>query len=166
MTLLVAFLEERPLGLAALGAFAVVVGSVLPWISVPQPLIGTTTGNGLQEDGKITILLGLLALGLLIAYARLRQRDLVIAAGIAGLAAAGFAGAYLADLAHNAARVIARLLAGGGPPFDPSQVSAVPARAGAGIYVVFVGAAVMAVGAIALTIRGRGTTEPAVRSSA
>lgn len=165
MTLIVAFIEERPLGIAAVGAVAIVVGSVLPWIHVPQPLIGVTTGAGLQEDGKITIILGLLALGLLVAYARLRQRDLALAAGGAGLVAAAVAGMYLGRLTHNAARVIARLLSGGEPSIDPSQVAAVPARAGAGLFVVFAGAALLAASVIALTIRERGTSEPSPRAS-
>jgi hypothetical protein len=163
---IVAFLEERPLGIAALGAIAIVVGSVLPWIHVPQPLIGVTTGNGLQEDGKITILLGLLALGLLVAYARLRQRDLALSAGVAGLVSAGIGGFYLAQLTQHAARVISRLLSGGGPSIDPSQVAAVPARAGAGLFVVFAGAALLAASVFALTIREHGTTEPVPRASA
>jgi len=165
VTLILAFIEERPLGIAAIGAVAIVVGSILPWIHVPQPLIGVTTGNGLQEDGKITILLGVLAFGLLVAYARLRQRDLALAAGGAGFVAAAIAGFYVAQLTHNAARVISRLLSGGGPSIDPSQVAAVPARAGAGLFVVFAGAALLAASVIALTIRERGTTEPVPRAS-
>jgi len=160
---IVAFLEERPLGLAAMGALAIIAGSALPWIHVPQPLIGITTGNGLAEDGKITVVLGVLALGLLVAYARLRQRDLVVAAGLAGLGAAAFAGVYIADLTHHAARVMARVLSGG-EPLDPGRIAAVPARAGAGIYVVFAGAALLAVSVIALTIRARRTSEPASQS--
>lgn len=157
---MVAFFEDRRLGLAAMGALAIAVGSLLPWIHVPQPLIGTLTGSGLQEDGKVTVLLGALALGLLVAYARLRQRDLAVGAGVAGLAAAGIAAYYIADLTHHAARVIARLLSGGAAPIEPSQVAAVPARAGAGIFVVFAGAALMAVTVLALTIRAPGTIEP------
>ena len=53
---------------------------------------------------------------------------------------------------------IARLLSGGEPPIEPSQIAAVPARAGAGIYVVTAGAAVLAVMVLALTIRAPGRT--------
>ena len=158
MTFLFAFFEDRRLGLAAAGALAIVVGSALPWIHVPQPLIGVVSGSGLQEDGKVTVVLGTLAIGLLVAFARLRQRDLAIGACLAGLGAAGIAAYYLADLTHHAARVIARLLSGGEPPIEPSQIAAVPARAGAGIYVVTAGAAVLAVMVLALTIRAPGRT--------
>lgn len=165
MTFLIAFFEDRRLGLAAMGAAAIVVGSVLPWIHVPQPLVGVITGSGLQEDGKVTVVLGALALGLLVGYARLRQRDLAIGAGAAGLAAAGLAAYYVADLTHHAARVIARLLSGGEAPIEPSQIAAVPARTGAGIFVVFAGAALLTVTVLALTIRAPGTTEPASPAS-
>ncbi len=161
MTFLVAFLEDRRLGLAGIGAIAIVVGSVLPWIHVPQPLIGVITGSGLQEDGKVTVVLGALAVGLLVAYARLRQRDLAFGAVAAGLVSAGIGAYYIADLTHHAARVIARLLSGGEAPIEPSQVAAVPARTGAGIFVLFAGAALLTAAALALTIPARGTTEPA-----
>jgi hypothetical protein len=164
VTVLLAILEDRRLGLAALGALAVTVGSALPWIRVPQPLAGTATGYGLQDDGKITILLGVLALGLVLAYVRLRQRDLVIGAALAGIGAAGFAAAYLADLNRNAARVMARILTGG-VPIDAGAVAEFPARAGPGPWVVIGGAALLAIAAGALTLRAGETTEPAPRSS-
>lgn len=165
MSLIVALIEDRTLGLAAMGAFAIMVGSVLSWIRVPQPLIGTATGYGLQEDGKITIVLGALALGLVLAYGHLRQRDLAIGAGLAGLGAAAFAAVYAADLTHNAARVLARLLAGDQPPIDPGQIGAFPARVGPGIFVILAGAVLLVLSVVAITIRARGTIEPARRSS-
>jgi hypothetical protein len=166
VNLLVAFLEDRALGLAAAGSLGVVVGSVLPWIRVEQPLIGTTIGYGLQDDGKVTVLLGVLALVLVLAYARLRQRDLAFGAAGAGLAAAGFAAFFVSDLPRAAARVLARFLAAGQPPIDPRQVQAVPAQIGAGVYVVFAGVAALTAAVIALTVREPGTSEPAPRSSA
>jgi hypothetical protein len=166
VNLLVAFIEDRRLGLAGLGALAIAVGSVLPWIRVPQPLVGITTGYGLQDDGKVTIVLGLLALALIVAHARLRQRDLAIGASLLGLAAAGLAAAYIADLDRNAARVIARLLAGNDAPIDPGAIASFPARIGVGIYVIFGGAAVLALAGAALTVRARGKTEPAPQASA
>jgi len=161
VTLLIMFIEDRTLGLAAIGAIGVMVGSALPWIHVSQPLIGITTGNGLEDAGKITVVLGALALGLMVAYARLRARDLALGAGLAGLAATGFAAAFLADLPHNAARVLARLLSGDQPPIDPGQVAAFPARAGAGLFVVFAGAAVLAAAVVALVLRSRTAQESA-----
>jgi hypothetical protein len=166
VTFFIAFLEDRRLGLAAIGALAIMVGSVLPWIQVSQPLIGISTGYGLQDDGKVTVLLGAVALGLIVAYARMRQRDLALAAAAAGLGAAGFAAAFMADLPRNAARVIARLLAGDQHPIDPGQVASFPARAGAGLYVVFGGAALLAGAVVALALRARGSTEAAPRSAA
>ncbi len=166
MNLLIRFIEDRRLGLAGLGALAIAAGSVLPWIRVPQPLVGITTGYGLQDDGKVTVVLGVLALALIVAYARLGQRDLAIAAGLLGLASAGLAAAYMADLNRNAARVIARLLAGNDAPIDPGAIASFPARAGVGIYVIFGGAAVLALAAAALTVRARGTTEPSPQASA
>jgi hypothetical protein len=166
VNLFVAFLEDRALGLAAGGSLAVVAGSALPWIHISQPIIGTTVGYGLQEDGKVTILLGVLALALVVAYARLRQKDLAFGAAAAGLAAAGFAGYYISDLPRGAARTLARLLVpGDAPPLDPRQVAAVPARAGAGVFVVFAGAALLTAAVVAITVRGSGTNEPADRSS-
>ncbi|TMK19510.1 MAG: hypothetical protein E6G68_05855 [Actinobacteria bacterium] len=164
MNLVVAFIEDRRLGLAAIGALVIVAGSVLPWIQVAHPL-GVATGYGLQDDGKITLLLGAGALGLIVAHARLRQRDLALAAGLFGLGAAAFAGAFVADLHPHAALVIARLLAGDQSPIDPGQVGTFAGRAAAGIYVVFAGAALLVVSAVGLMLRARGTTEPAPRSS-
>lgn len=166
MNLLVSFIEDRRLGLAALGALAIAFGSALPWIRVPQPLVGVTTGYGLQDDGKVTIVCGLLALALILAHARLRQRDLALGAALLGLAAAGLAAAYMADLNRNAARVIARLLAGNDAPVDPGAIASFPATTGVGIYVIFAGAAVLVAAVVALTLRGRGTSEPAPQASA
>lgn len=164
MTFLLALIDDRRLGLAAIGALGVTVGSALAWIRVPQPLTGAATGYGLQDDGKITILLGLLALGLVLAYVRLRQRDVVIGAALAGLAAAGIAAAYLANLNRNAARVMARLLTGG-VPIDAGSIAEFPARAGAGPWVVIGGAGLLVIAAAALTVRAAGTSEPSPRSS-
>jgi hypothetical protein len=166
VNLLVQFIEDRRLGLAGLGALGIAVGSVLPWIRVPQPLVGITTGYGLQDDGKVTIVLAALALALIVAHARMRQRDLAIGAALLGLAAAGLGAAYIADLNRNAARVIARLLAGNDAPIDPGQVASFPARTGVGIYVIFGGAAVLVLAVAALTLRGHGKTEPSPQASA
>ena len=165
MNLVVAFIEDRRLGLAGIGALGIVVGSTLPWILVSQPLIGNATGYGLQDDGKITIVLGALAMALVVAYARLRQRDLAIGSALCAAGAAALAAVFTADLHRNAARVIARVLAGDQAPVDPGQVASFPARAGVGLFVVFAGAGLLIVCAMALTLRGAGTTEPAPRSS-
>lgn len=164
MNLLLAFLEDRRLGVAAMGALAIVTGSILPWIHVPQPLIGPATGYGYQDEGKITILLGVAALGLLLALARLRARDLAVGAVLAGLAAAGLAISYVLRPEEAAARVIARTLSGGSAPLDPSAVVPFPSRIGVGVWVVVAGAAVLVVSCAILILRGVGTSEPANRS--
>jgi hypothetical protein len=163
VNLLVAFLEDRRLGLASLGALAIVVGSAMPWLYVPQPLIGNLTGYGLQDAGKITVLLGAFAWVLLLAFARLRQRDLAVGAVAAGLVAAGLAAAYALDSDRNAARVLARMLSGGSAPIDPSNVTIFPSRLGAGIWVVEAGAALLVGASLVLSFRGAGTNEPASR---
>ena len=166
MTLVIRFIEDRRLGFAALGALAIAVGSVLSWIRVPQPIVGITTGYGLQDDGKVTVVLGVLALILVVAYARVRQRDLAIGAALLGLAAAGLAAAYIADLNRNAARVVGRLLAGNDTPIDPGAIASFPAKRGVGIYVIFAGAAALLIACAALTLRAPETTEPATQASA
>lgn len=166
MNLVVQFIEDRRLGLAALGALAIVVGSVLPWIRVRLPLVGIVTGYGLTDDGKITVVLGALALALIVAHARLRQRDLAMAAALFGAAAAGLAAAFLADLPRNGAEVLARLLAGNDAPIDANQVAPRSAQSGVGVYVIFIGAAVLLIACVALTIRARGKSEPAPQASA
>ena len=165
MNLLLAFIEDRRLGLASLGALAVVIGSALPWLYVPQPLIGSSIGYGLQDEGKITVLLGVLALVLLVAYARVRGRDLVVGATACGAGAAALATWYASRTEVKAARVIARLFTSGGTPLDPSSVVPFPARIGIGVWVVLAGAAVLVLGAAALSLRGSGTSAPALRSS-
>ena len=165
MNLVLAFVEDRRLGLAAMGALAIVVGSALPWLYVPQPLIGNATGYGLQDEGKITVVLGVLALVLLIAFARVRGRDLLAGCALAALGSAGLAVWYASRTELNAARVIARLFTAGGAPLDPSNVVPFPARLGVGVWVVIGGAAVLALSAGALSLRGSGRTAPALRSS-
>lgn len=166
MNLVVAFIEDRRLGFAGLGALAIVVGSALPWIRVSLPLVGIVTGYGLTDDGKVTVVLGVLALALIVAHARLRQRDLAAAAAVLGLAAAGLAAAFIANLPRNGAEVLARLLSGNDAPIDPNQVAARAAQTAVGPYVIFVGAGVLVLACAALTIRARGTSEPAPQASA
>lgn len=165
MNLLLAFIEDRRLGLAAMGGLAVVVGSALPWLYVPQPLIGSAKGYGLQDEGKLTVLLGALGLLLLVAFARLRGRDLAVGAALCGLGAAGLAAWYATRIPENAARVIARALSGGGAPLDPNAVVPFPARLGAGVWVVLGGSAVLVITSVALTLRAPGRTAPSLRSS-
>ncbi|MGH2784643.1 MAG: hypothetical protein ACRDJ1_05245 [Actinomycetota bacterium] len=165
MNLVLAFIEDRRLGLAGMGGLAIVVGSAMPWLYVPQPLIGSSTGYGLQDEGKITVILGALALILLVAYARVRGRDLLLGALACGLGAAGFTAWYASRSDLNAARVIARLFTTGGTPLDPSSVVPFPARIAAGVWVVLAGAAVLVICSAALSLRGNGRTARPLRSS-
>lgn len=165
MNLLLAFIEDRRLGLGAMGAMAIIAGSAMPWLYVPQPLIGSATGYGVQDEGKITVLLGALALGLLIGLARVRGRDLALAAAVCGLAAAGIAGWYATRSAENAARVLARAFTSGGAPLNPDAIVPFPARIGGGVWVVIAGAAVLVVSSAALSLRAAGTTALSPRSS-
>ena len=165
MNLLLAFIEDRRLGLGAMGGLAIIAGSAMAWLYVPQPLIGTAIGYGVQDEGKITLLLGALALGTLIAWARVRGRDLALAAAACGLAAAGIAGWYATRSAENAARVLARAFTSGGAPLDPDAIVPFPARIGGGVWVVVAGAAVLVISSVALSLRGAGTSAPAFRSS-
>ena len=164
MNLVLAFIEDRRLGLAAMGALAVAVGSALPWLYVPQPLIGSATGYGLQDEGKLTVLLGVLALVLLVAFVRVRGRDLAVGAAACGLGAAGLAAYYATRIPENSARVIARIFSTGGAPLDPSSVVPFPARLGAGVWVVIGGAAILVITSVALSLRAPGRIEPSLRS--
>lgn len=164
MNLLLPFIEDRRLGLAAMGALAVIAGSALPWLYVPQPLIGSATGYGLQDEGKLTVLLGVLALVLLVAFARVRGRDLAVGAAACGMAAAGLAAFYATRVPENAARVIARVFSSGGAPLDPSAVVPFPARLGPGVWVVIGGAAVLAITSVLLSHRAPERIAPALRS--
>ncbi len=165
MNLLLAFIEDRRLGLGAMGAVAVIVGSALPWLLVPQPLIGSATGYGVQDEGKITVLLGALAVGLLIALARVRAPDLAIAAAVCGLTAAGVAAWYATRSEENAARVLARAFTSGPAPLNPDAIVPFPAQVGGGVFVVISGGVVLAVASVMLSLRGAGTSAPAPRSS-
>lgn len=164
MNLLLAFIEDRRLGLAGMGALAVVVGSALPWLYVPQPLIGSAIGYGYQDEGKLTVLLGVLALILLLGYARVRGRDLAVGAALCGLGAAGLAVWYATRVPENAARVIARVFSTGSAPLDPSAVVPFPARLGVGVWVVMAGAGVLVITSAALSLRERGRTAPPLLS--
>jgi hypothetical protein len=166
VNLLVRFIEDRRLGLAGLGALGVTIGSALPCLIVPQPLAGTLTTYGLQDDGKITVVLGVLALLLIVAYARLGHRDLVAGATIASAGAAAIVIWYMAHRSENAAKALARLLGGAGVPVDLQSFDlSLPARSGAGLWVVLGGAALVAGAAVSLAIRVAQTDEPISQAS-
>jgi hypothetical protein len=146
--------EDRVALTGVLGAVAVVVGSALPWAVVPT-VLGTVTEAGLEANGKLTLVTGILALVFLVAGLRLAGRDLPVAAALAGLASAGIAFAYLLDVRASSARVLARLLEGRGT-LDPNAIGTrFLARPGAGVWVAIAGGLAVAVSALVLLRRER-----------
>jgi hypothetical protein len=50
---------ERLAGWAAIGGGALVaIGSLMPWLSITAPFVGTISKNGTDGDGKITLVVG------------------------------------------------------------------------------------------------------------
>ncbi|MHB8511250.1 MAG: hypothetical protein ACYDCC_03620 [Actinomycetota bacterium] len=110
--------EDRRIALASVGSLAVIGASAAPWALVQSPL-KPSPELGLDADGKITILCGVLALVLCIAYASLRQRDLGVGVILLGGIVSGLAINYDLSLRKASARVLARLLdTGQGVQFD------------------------------------------------
>ncbi|MGH2829125.1 MAG: hypothetical protein ACRDJM_01445, partial [Actinomycetota bacterium] len=126
---LAALIEDRRLAVATAGALAIIAGSAAPWAHVASPLRALTE-LGLDANGKITILCGALALGLVAAYARLRQRDLAVSATALSVVAAALATVYLIDLRRASGRVVQRVLEAGVTSRDVDFA----ARAGAGLW--------------------------------
>jgi hypothetical protein len=147
---LVALVEDRRLAAATLGALAIVGGSAAPWSHVPLGPVEFTE-LGLEADGKVTIVLGALALVLLGAYAFLRQRDLAGGAALAALVVAGLAAAYEVNVRRASGRVGARIAA-----VDPGAVtSQFAARTGVGLWICLAGATLLAGAALSI-VAGRG----------
>lgn len=146
--------EDRVALTGILGALSVVAGSALPWAVVPTAL-GTITESGLEANGKLTLVAGVLGFVLLVAALRVPGRDLPIGAALAGAAASGIALAYVMDVRASSARVLARLLEGRGT-LDPSGVGTrFLARPGAGVWVALVGGAAIVLAALLLLRRDR-----------
>lgn len=144
---LAALIEDRRLALMTLGSLCVIGGAIAPWAIVASPL-RPITESGLDADGKLTILCGVASLGLIVAYWRLRQRDLVIASALVSLAALVMAVLYAINVRRASARVVARLLdvapAGTGSGFA--------VRTGVGVWLTIVGALVMVLPTILLVL--------------
>lgn len=144
---LAALIEDRRLALAAAGALAIVGGAAAPWAHIGSPL-RPLTELGLDSNGKITILCGAIALGLVVAYTRLRQRDLAVSATVLALIAAGLAVSYALDVREASARVVRRVLESGS-----GADIAFGAKTGAGIWVTIGGAAAVCFACLALARR-------------
>ena len=155
MPFLLAVAEDRLALAGVIGAVGIGVGSALAWSIVPVGSI-TVVEYGLEANGKLTLLAGLLGLVFLVAALRLPGKDLPIAAGLAALAAGGIASGYLFDVRAASARVLARLLSGRGT-LDPRALGTrFGAQPGAGLWVVLAGAALLLVSTVGLMLRDRG----------
>ncbi len=142
---LAALIEDRRLLAATTGALAIIGGAFAPWAHIASPL-RPITELGLDADGKITILCGTLALGLVAAYIRLRQRDLIAGAGLLALIALGYVVAYEIGLRRASARVLARIL-----EVAPGSIEgSFGVRTGAGVWVSAAGSALLAAAALLL----------------
>ncbi|HVL89767.1 MAG TPA: hypothetical protein VM841_05980 [Actinomycetota bacterium] len=145
ISLLAALVEDRRLAVWTAGALAIVAGSAAPWVHVASPLTPLTE-LGLETDGKITVVCGAAALGLCIAFVRLRGRDLAVGALVAAGAAGALSLVYLLRVRAASSRVLARLL-----EVDGAAVSTeFAARPGLGVWVVLAGAAAVAAVTLAL----------------
>lgn len=149
MNLALALIADRRLLAGATGAMAIVAGSFLPW-SHTDVILGSLTEYGASTSGKVTFVLGLVALGLVLARASLPHADLAAGAGLAALAALGLTVSYRMSLARAGARVTSRLEFAG----------AFQARAGAGVWVVIAGSTVAAVSCLLLLRRSEEEVAP------
>jgi len=153
-----AIVEDRLALAGVAGAIGIGIGSALAWSIVP---VGTLTivEYGLEANGKLTLLAGLLGLVFLIAALRLPGKDLPVAAGLSALVAGGIATAYLFDVRAASARVLARLLAGRGT-LDPRAVGTrFGAQPGIGVWLVLAGAALLLISVAGLLFRERVASE-------
>jgi hypothetical protein len=146
--------EDRVALTGFFGCVAIITGSALTWASVPLGFT-TVTVSGIEADGKLTLLLGVLALGSLIAALRLPGRDLPVFAALAGLGALAVSLWYARDVRTASAAVVSRLIEGRGA-LDPGAVSErFGARPGPGVWVVVAGGAAAALAGALLFVRGR-----------
>jgi hypothetical protein len=142
----VSLVEERRLAVATAGALAIIAGSAAPWAHVPHGTLSATTELGLDADGKITLLLGILALGLVGAYTFLRHRDLAVGAALAAAGSGAYAIVYALDVRRASAEVTARMF-----QTSPDAVKVqFEASTGIGVWTVIVGAFVLVAACIAL----------------
>lgn len=147
---LVALIEDRRVALGTAGALALIGGSVAPWAHVPfGPL--EITELGLDADGKVTLVLGALALALVVAFAFLGQRDLAAGAALAAIASAALVIVYEVNLRRASGRVVSGIVA-----VDPGSAGVqFAARTGIGVWLCIAGAATLAVAAVSMAVAGR-----------
>lgn len=148
MKVLLALAEDRRLVVAAVSALSLVGGSFMPW-SETDIIIARITEYGSSAGGRITFVLGLVALGAVLAYAVLQHADLAVAAAAAALASAGIAGWYRFHLLQAAQRAAAQ----------QETTAAFRAETGAGVWMVIGGGLVLAVAVGLAAFGGRRETE-------
>ena len=131
----------QPLHLALGGGALVILGAFLPWASVSINFAGESSShstNGMDGDGKITLVLGLCAVGLTVlknpAKTKLFALIALIAAGLAALI-----GLYDASQIGGNSDARAMMEAAG----DAIKVSL-----GMGIYLTIIGGAAASVGSL------------------
>lgn len=144
MRLMLELIADRRLTFAALGSLGIVVGSFLPWAHV-STFVVELDERGIESGGKITFVLGALALALVGAHALTRHVDLAGGAGLSALGCLAIAVQHHLTLLEAGARIAGRL----GVP----QVFT--ARAGAGLFAVEAGAAVTVVASAVLFASAR-----------
>jgi hypothetical protein len=125
-----------------LGGVLVLAGSVLPWLTITAPVVGTLTRSGLDAggDGILTLLLGVAAAG--IGIARLATRVHPLVQRVPVVLGAGVLAVTVLDLSRVGAALEA---IGSASPVHPS--------AGPGLYLLVVGSVVTAAGGFGLTWR-------------
>ena len=122
----------------------VAVGSVLPWLTISGPQIGTASKSGMGGggDGLMTLVVGLLAL--LLGLRRLVGRKPARFSGVAVLAIAALSGLVaFVDISDVQSR------------FSDIGSDAISASVGPGLWVIAAGAFVLAVGGIGLLAERR-----------
>lgn len=145
MTLLLEIAADRRLLGGVLGALGVVVGSFLPWAHV-SIAVAELQETGIEAQGKVAVVLGAIALGLVCAHALLRQADLAIGAGILALLCFGLAIWYQVTLLDAGSRAVRRIV---------PIIGEFRARGGIGVWVTAAGAAACATACAMLALGAR-----------
>jgi hypothetical protein len=124
--------------MTVLGGFLIVLGSFLPWLTATAPFVGTMNTNGMQSgDGVITLILGMVTI--LIGVTRLTATNMPAllnrSAIVTGIVTGIVAGVAYSDAQQRveAAR---------------SESELIIASVGAGIWALFVGAALAIAGGV------------------
>lgn len=146
--------DDRVVLTGVLGALGIVLGSTLVWAIVPTAL-APVQESGLEANGKLTLAAGIVAFVFVLTAVRLRGRDLAIGGAVFGAIVIAIGASYIADLKNASARVVARMLSGGGT-LEPGAVGArFGARPGPGVWLVVAGGVAVTLASIALLLRAR-----------